>query len=286
MHRSIHILLVVFVLVSSAGVRADAVGIRNATPGASANGETTTLISRAAGGSQSNGWSFYPDLSDDGRYIAFLSNASNLVAADTNGIPDVFVHDRATGKIERVTVSSNGIEANNVITSFDMSDTGRYVVFAAFANTLVPGDINGQPDIFLHDRATHTTTRIFETPVEREWHESRFPSISSDGQFVAFVSSYPLPQSPEQRMGDKVYILDLHSGSTSLVPLPGNDHAGSRMVWSSLIAGNGQSVAFVTNDSLDPRDTNYENDLYVYDREKGIFDLVTVDYTGQASRLL
>src|SRR5206468_3010706 len=108
-----------------------------------------------------------PALSADGRFVAFVSRATNLVPGDTNGSWHVFVRDRQTGITERVSVDSAGNPGDGasgiVGTSADrlaISADGRFVAFASSATNLVPGDTNGQWDVFVHDRQTRTTEQV------------------------------------------------------------------------------------------------------------------------------
>ncbi|MCL4559769.1 MAG: hypothetical protein M1281_04025 [Chloroflexi bacterium] len=99
-------------------------------------------------------------VSADGHYIAFTSCATNLVSNDTNGFDDVFVHDRQTGMTERVSIASDGTQANAQSWVNSISADGQVVVFNSFATNLVPCDTNGYADIFVHDRRTGETTRV------------------------------------------------------------------------------------------------------------------------------
>ena len=112
----------------------------------------TTRISVASDGSQGNGWSEDSAISADGRYVAFSSEAKNLVSEDTNGYRDVFVHDRLNGDTELVSVSSDGTQADSASWVPSISADGRYVTFTSWASNLVAGDTNGESDIFKHDR--------------------------------------------------------------------------------------------------------------------------------------
>lgn len=129
-------------------------------------------------------------LSADGRYVAFQSEASNLVLGDTNGLADVFVHDRQTGVTERVSVDSFGAQANGYGNESDypsISANGRYVAFESGADNFVPGDTNGRLDAFVHDRRTGVTERVSVNSfgTQDSW-SSTHSSISADGQHVAF----------------------------------------------------------------------------------------------------
>src|SRR5439155_7441870 len=111
----------------------------------------------ASGGTQSNAASLGSALSADGRLVAFQSDATNLVVGDTNGATDVFVRDRQTGMTARVSVASDGTQANNVSSYPALSADGRFVAFQSDATNLVAGDTNGTTDVFVHDRPTCTT---------------------------------------------------------------------------------------------------------------------------------
>jgi Tol biopolymer transport system component len=120
---------------------------------------TTRRVSVSSTGGQANGFgSFAPGLSMNGRFVAFVSNASNLVPGDTNGISDAFVRDRWTGSTRRASVGQDGAQANgsgsfgsnNVAPA--ISAEGRFVAFASDASNLVPGDTNQALDVFVHRR--------------------------------------------------------------------------------------------------------------------------------------
>src|SRR3989449_10562828 len=134
--------------------------------GRSADAQTTERVSVASGGTEGNNASLGSALSADGRFVAFDSSATDLVAADTNGVSDVFVHDRQTGTTERVSVASDGAQGNGssglVTFAFPpaLSADGRFVAFVSFATNLVASDTNGATDVFVHDRQTATTERV------------------------------------------------------------------------------------------------------------------------------
>jgi len=110
---------------------------------------TTTRLNVSSTGTQGNGVSGRPSISADGRYVAFNSDASNLVPGDTNGRNDIFLRDRQTGTTTRLSVSSTGVQGDGHSYDPFISADGRYVAFNSHATTLVPGDTNGKQDIFL-----------------------------------------------------------------------------------------------------------------------------------------
>ena len=103
---------------------------------------TTERVSVATGGGQANGDSSFPVISADGRFVAFESYATNLVSGDTNGVRDIFVHDRQTGTTERMSVATGGGQATGESVFAAISADGRFVAFHSLATNLVSGDTN------------------------------------------------------------------------------------------------------------------------------------------------
>ena len=128
---------------------------------AAPNTKTKRISVRSNGSQATGGYSYVPVMSNSGRYIAFASYATDLVANDGNNDVDVFLHDRVTGKTRRVSVKSNGDEgpANLGSSDPDISDNGRYIVFDSYAG-LVNADTNGNRDVYIHDRVTKKTRRV------------------------------------------------------------------------------------------------------------------------------
>jgi Ca2+-binding RTX toxin-like protein len=150
---------------------------------------TTRLISLAPGGGGSDAPSWEADVSAGGRYVAFASDATNLVAGDGNGAEDVFWHDTATGQTRRVSVASDGTEANVGSRDVSISADGRFVLFTSDASNLVAGDTNGASDIFLHDTATGATIRVDVTAAGTEANLASFrPALSGSALRVVFES--------------------------------------------------------------------------------------------------
>ncbi len=118
----------------------------------------TTRVGLSSGGKKGNRGSGNPSISADGRYVAFDSGSTNLVPGDTNGVVDVFVHDRQTGKTVRVSLSWDGSEGDDGSGNPRISADGRYVAFWSDATNLVPDDTNGFPDIFVQDWAEVAVT--------------------------------------------------------------------------------------------------------------------------------
>ena len=141
-------------------------------------------------GAEADHSSVEPSLSADGRFVAFQSNASNLVAGDTNSFADIFVRDRLLGTTVRASVDSNGVPADYVSWHPSLSGDGRYVAFQSAASNLVAGDTNAETDVFLHDFLSGTTERasVNSSGVQASsWSER--PALSGDGLVLAFASN-------------------------------------------------------------------------------------------------
>ena len=121
---------------------------------------TIGRVSMNSAGSEANGFSAQSSISADGRFVAFRSAATNLVAGDTNSNSDIFVHDRQTGATTRVSVDSAGGQVNGWSGWPSISADGRFVAYTSDASNLVIGDSNSKSDIFVHDRQTGATTRV------------------------------------------------------------------------------------------------------------------------------
>jgi TolB protein len=150
---------------------------------------TTSRLSLSGGGRQADAGSRHVSLSSDGRYVAFTSDATNLVPGDTNGNSDVFVRDRDRNGTERMSLS--GVAAQAVGDSYDtsLSSDGRYVAFTSDAANLVPGDTNGNSDVFVRDRRSRAITRASLSSIGVEGNDfSAGPALAPDGRFIAFDS--------------------------------------------------------------------------------------------------
>jgi len=148
---------------------------------------TTTLVSVSTGGGSGDGQSSGASISGNGRYVVFQSDATNLVAGDTNGATDIFVRDLQTNTTTRVSTATDGAQSNDLSGQAAISADGRYVVFFSLASNLVQGDTNGLRDIFLKDLVTGNVTRLSVAADGTELNDlSNTPSISADGHYVTF----------------------------------------------------------------------------------------------------
>ncbi len=234
---------------------------------------STRLISRGRGGVQGNGDTLTqtsPAISAGGRFVAFASYASNLVAGDTNGSADIFVRDRATGTTERVSLRSGGGQAHGDSDYPAISADGRFVVFESLAADLVPGDTNGTYDVFIRDRKLGTTRRLSTGPGDIQGDDySRGPAISANGRFVSFYSRATNLVPGETNQTQNVFIRDRQTGTTEYVSVgPGGIQGGPFNSTLSAISADGRYVAFDSDAAnLVPGDTNGRYDVFIRDRK-------------------
>jgi Tol biopolymer transport system component len=229
----------------------------------------TERVSVGRDSAEGNGVSLFPvAISAGGRFVAFPSNASNLVPGDTNGVTDVFVRDRRTRRTERISVGQGGAQANGVSFAQAISADGRFVVFYSYASNLVPNDTNRSPDVFVHDRRTRTTTRV---SVARNGAQANNASdvaaISADGRYVTFRSDASnLVPGDTNGTGD-VFLRDRRTGRIDRVSVARNGAQANGDSIHSAILADGRLVAFTSDaGNLVPSDTNASVDVFVRER--------------------
>jgi Tol biopolymer transport system component len=224
-------------------------------------------VSVASGGQQADGASRASSITANGRYVAFVSAADNLVAGDHNGRDDVFVRDLQAHTTTRVSVDSHGADANGSSSDPAIAGGGRYVAFASRATDLVHGDTNRRTDVFVRDLKTGKTTRISASPHGRPGAgSSTEPTISPDGRLVAFTSSAANLVAHDANRQQDVFVRDRKSGTTRLVSVnrrgtPGN---GASSQPSLLEGGYLAFTSAATN--LVSGDRNRHRDVFVTSR--------------------
>jgi len=219
-------------------------------------------------GGSANSQSLNPDVSANGRYVAFMSDASDLVPGDTNGTTDVFVRDTLTGLTTRASVSSSGVQGNGFSWNPAISGDGQTVVFSSVATNLVTVDTNGQRDIFLHDMQTGQTFRMsFAWDGTQSNGLSEWGDISEDGVFVVFYSAATnIVKNDFNGQGD-VFLFNRMNGGMEIVSLSDTEAQGNQMSWIPKVSGNGRYVAFQSSaTNLVNGDTNGQTDVFVRDR--------------------
>jgi Tol biopolymer transport system component len=245
-------------------------------------------VSVAADGGQANGPSLNAALSADGRFVAFESRATNLVARDTNSTNDVFVKDRQSGAIERVSVAADGGQANGASNRPALSADGRLVAFWSEASTLVEDDTNntydnGGYDIFVKDRQTGAIERVSVAPDGSEGiADSVAPSLSADGRFVAFGSYASNLVVDDNNAAPDIFVADRQRRAIERVSLAADGSEGDAdSFWNPVLSADGRFVAFWSEASnLVPGDTNGVVDVFVKDRQSGALERASAAASG------
>jgi len=243
---------------------------------------TTTRVSVSSSGDQADGFSYYPAVSADGRYVTFMSEASNLVAGDTNSAEDIFLRDLLQGTTVLVSVASDGTQANDSVYAPAVSDDGRYVVFSSMAGTLVPGDTNQTDDVFLRDTQTNQTTRLSVATDGTQGNEtSSADDISGDGRYVVFGSFATNLVNGDTNEATDIFLRDLQTNTTTRISVGMDGAQENGASYSPVISADGRYVAFISDaTNLVVGDTNGQRDTFVYDTQTGVTTPVSVASNG------
>ena len=219
-------------------------------------------VSVGTGGVQANGSSlFAAPVSGDGRFVAFLSDASNLVAGDGNGSSDLFWRDNVADTTRLVTVAFDGTQANGDGLATDISRDGRYVAFYSSATNLVPGDTVGPADVFLRDMHAGTTEQVSVSSTEVAGNkDSGRAFVSGDARFVTFTSAADnlvpadtngtppcLPEEPNCTRGIDVFVRDRVGGTTQRVSIASDGSQADSGSTAMAISPDGRFVLFTTD---------------------------------------
>jgi Tol biopolymer transport system component len=276
---------VAFLSVATNLVAGDAGNIRDAFVYDRQTGITERVSVGTGGGPAANSNAEQPAISADGRYVAFDSLATNLVADDTNATRDVFVHDRQTDATTRVSVSGAGAQANAFSSSAAISADGRYVAFASNATNLVAGDGTSlETDIFVRDRQAGTTERVTGALAGGDADNvSLHPSISADGRYVAFESrATNLVGGDTNGAASDIFVRDRLNNVTERLSVTTGGAQGNGDSFAPSISADGSHVAFssdATNLVATP-DGNSRADVFVRDRQGNATEAVSVRTDG------
>ncbi len=247
---------------------------------------TTVRLSLGAGGVEGDGPSFGPTISPDARFVTFASWASNLVPGDTNATRDVFLLDRATGQLERVSVSTAGAEGDGMsgggqLLSYVTAD-GRFVVFGSDATTLVPGDVNNAMDVFLRDRTAGTTVRLVLGQGGQPTNDATdVTSMTPDGRWIGLVSSATNLVAGDTNAVADAFVLDRTLGFVERVSVTTGGAESTGGAWGSVLSHAGRFAVFSSSASdLVPNDTNDKRDAFRRDRWAGTTERCVLSYQG------
>jgi MYXO-CTERM domain-containing protein len=241
------------------------------------------LVSVSINGGAGNGPSSGAAVNQDGSFVTFFSDATNLVRGDTNDARDVFLRDRDGATTERVSVSSAGEEGDRPSHAQGgapaITAGGQIVAFYSAADNLVPDDTNGQLDVFVRLRATEVTERVsLNADGGQGDGPSIFPSISGDGGLVAFQSQATNLVPGDTNAVADIFVRDRAAGTTERLC---DGVQGNRYSITPAISPDGNVVAFASAaTNLVPVDANNRVDIFVCDRRTGTIELVSVSSAG------
>ncbi len=266
--------------------------------------ETTIRVSVASGGTPADADSFRPEISNDGRYVGFISEATNLVASDTNARTDVFVHELATSTTTRISLSTAGVQGDYGSDRVTLSQDGRFVGFRSKADNLIVGDdpsydatacqtCTGWRDVFLRDRdpdangvfdeGNSTTTRVSLSSAGAPGNrETGGPKLAGDATAIAMVGPASNLVASDTNYAEDVFVRNLGASTTERISVSSSETQANTPDQfpgdsdDATISIDGRFVAFRSfGVNLVARDTNLVADVFLHDRDTdddGIFD--------------
>ena len=215
---------------------------------------TAVLVDVSVSSGATNSYGRYPDISGDGRFVTFESYAANLVPHDTNNRNDIFVYDMTSGQIERVSISTSGMQANESSMYPQISDDGRIVSFLSSATNLAPGGTTGS--FYVYDRQTNETRWMTDSL-------GRPHSLSADGRYLAYMLLWG---NMDQTVTLRLYRHDVQTGSPDVIHVATSDASEAQEPIYLSLSADGRHVAFASPFStIAPDDTNGTTDIFVYD---------------------
>jgi Tol biopolymer transport system component len=244
---------------------------------------TTALISRAQGGGWADEASGSGAIAANGRFVAFHSNAGNLIGDDTNGQGDIFVRDLQTNTTERVSVSSQGEQTFTFSADPAISADGRFVTFQSYAGNLSPDDDDTVEDVFIHDRASATTSLVSRASSGLPGNDNSYhATISASGRYVAFVSAASTLVGDDANGLVDAFVRDTVAGTTRRVSLTIDCAEGNGLASEPYISADGLKVAFISSaTNLVAGDTNGRDDVFLY--EAGVVGTFTISIQDAGS---
>ena len=231
----------------------------------------------------------YAKITPDGRWVLFASKRIELIPnIKVKGVKkkQVFLHDRLKGMTKLVSITSNGNLANGpILPSLDISDDGRYVVFASHAWNLLEGDTNKHADVFVADLLKGSIVRVsVDSNGQQGNNDSKYPVISANGRYAAFISfaSNLVPNDTNNK--EDTFVHDLKTGKTTRVNVSSRGEQGNGFGGFPSISADGRVVAFCSKSSnLVADDTNNANDIFVHDLFSGQTERVSVSKKDTAA---
>ena len=248
---------------------------------------TVERVSVSTAGVTGDAPSYQPSLSGDARFVAFTSDATNLVGGDTNAAADVFVRDRLNHETQRVSVSSAGAQGLKPSTNPMLSGDGRFVAFLS-GGALVPGGHPNAPfDVYLRDRQTNLTERISKSAAGTAGdNHSGPPALSPDARFVAFPSGATNLVPGDTNNTTDAFLYDRMEQQLQRVSLSSLEEQANGGTFNCSVSADGRYVGYDSAASnLVAGDSNNQTDVFVRDRQTGETERVSVSTGGAQGNL-
>jgi Tol biopolymer transport system component len=243
-------------------------------------------VSTGAAGAQADGGSFGARFSADGRFVAFQSQATNLVVGDTNGVVDIFVKDLVSGAIQRVSTGSTGAQGNGNCSNASLSADGRYVAFTSDASNLVANDTNGAADVFVKDLTTGVTTRasLADAGLQAD-SGSELARFSPDGRWLVFYSGAGNLVFGDANVAWDVYVRDMQTQQVRRVSVDVAGNGGDAGSHLAAFSPDGTRIVFdsfatnlVAGDANGQRDVMIAANPFVADAARDAVHATTARY--------
>ena len=254
------------------GTAAKAVFVRDRYSG------LTEIASVSSNGTPANNDLDSPVISRDGRFVVFISTATNLVPGTTGVYFQIFLHDRQTGTTECESVNASGVPGNATSLEPAISGDGRYVAFGTNASNLLPNGANSQDQIIVRDRVTGLM-EVASVDSNGIPEGGGYPFISTDGRYVVYRSFLP----GGSGIWFDVFIHDRQTGLTELVSVDSTGAGGGNNDSDfPTVTPDGRYVTFQSRATNlgGPVDTNNSPDIFVRDLQNGTTEMVSVDPSG------
>ncbi|MCB0318513.1 MAG: PD40 domain-containing protein [Bdellovibrionales bacterium] len=227
--------------------------------------ETTTRVSVKTGGTEGDAASTTASISEDGQYVVFQSEATNLVNSDTNDSSDIFLRDNTGLTTIRVSISSSATELSGASMNPKISTDNSIIAFESEADDVVANDVNEVKDIFVYKRADSSVSRVSVSSNKNESNgESSSPSLSSDGRYIAFLSNATNLISESVNEVANIFVHDRVSQDTSLISVSELGNFSEANSYTPVISSNAHFVLFGSDDEiLISNDTNDKRDIFL-----------------------
>lgn len=221
---------------------------------------------------------FSAGVSDDARYVAFQSAATNLVAIETHGVSQIYLRDRIAQTTTLVSRHSDGSAGESAAFQPQMSADGRYIAFVS-SDALVGNDSNGAVDVYRYDRVSDSLDLVsVSSSGEAGNSGSSGPRISADGRYVAFVTEANNLFAGDTNLAADIVLRDTvaNTNVNASIKPDGSQFPGYReAALGNALSADGRYLLFNTDQPLEPADNNLSTDGFRFDRTTGLVERVT-----------